>query len=92
MSGRLDQTPFAVTSDGTLFINVSTMTSETDFEAVVRAAHEMRGTAFIGVALSATETEFALARLDNAADEAAARIAGQRRRRPATRKTRTTRS
>ena len=71
---------FAVTSDGTLLINVATLTNAADFESIVRAARETKAGVFIGVMLRPMEARFAMARLDNAADEAAARIVGERAR------------
>lgn len=81
MSRDLELAPFAVTSDGTLFVNVAKLTTATDFESIVRAAHEEKRAVFIGVRVSPSEADFVKARLDNAADETAARIVGQRRRR-----------
>jgi hypothetical protein len=72
--------PFAVTSDGTLLINVATLTKATDFESIVRAAREEKAGVFIGVILRPMEARFAMARVENAADEAAARIVGERAR------------
>ena len=92
MSTRLELAPLAVTSDGTLFVNVAKLTTATDLESVVRAAQEDKRAVFVGVMLSPREAEFAMARLDSAVDETAARVFGQRRRRAATRKRRTTRS
>ena len=92
MSKQLELAPFAVTSNGTLFVNVAKLTAATDFDSVVRAAQEEKRAVFIGVMLSPEEVQFVMARLDNAADEAVARLVGQRRRRATTRKRRTTRS
>ena len=77
----MDLAPFAVTSDGTLFVNVAKLTTATDVESIVRAAHEEKRAVFIGVMVSPSEADFVMARLDNAADETASRIVGQRRRR-----------
>lgn len=81
MSKQLELAPFAVTSDGTLFVNVAKLTPATDFGSVAQAAQEEKRAVFIGVMLSPDEAEFVMARLDNAADETAARLVGQRRRR-----------
>lgn len=81
MSRRVVLAPLALTSDGDVLINVATIASSTDVETIVRAAERERGALFIGVILSPREKEFALARLDNAADETAARIVGRRQRR-----------
>lgn len=90
VSRSLELAPFAVTSDGTIFVNVAKLTKATDFEAVVRAAHEEKRAVFIGVMVSPDEAEFVMSRLDNAADETAARIVGQRTRRSRLRDTRPT--
>lgn len=88
MSRSLELAPFAVTSDGTMFVNVTQFAAATDLESVVQAAQEDKRAVFVGVMLSPGEAEFAMARLDNAADETAARIVGQRRRRKRRRDTR----
>jgi hypothetical protein len=92
VSRVLDLAPLAVTSDGTLFVNVAKLTTATDLESVVRGAQEDARPVFVGVMMSVREAELVMASLDNAADETAANIAGQRRRRAATRSRRTTRS
>ena len=92
VSTKLELAPFALTSDGTLFVNVAKLTAATEFESVVRAAQEEERAVFIGVMLSPDEAEFVMARLDNAADETAARLVGQRRRRATIRRRRATRS
>jgi hypothetical protein len=80
MSRHLALAAFATTSDGTLLMNVATLTNATDFESIVRAAREEKAAVFIGVMLRPMEARFAMARVDNAADEAAARIVGERAR------------
>lgn len=80
MSRRVHLAPLALTSDGDVLLNVATIASATDFETVVRAAESEHRAVFVGVMLSPREAEFAIARLDNAADETAARIVGGRRR------------
>lgn len=75
----LELAPFAISSDGVLFINATITTKATDLEAVVRAVAREKRAVFVGIALTPEESEFATARLDNAADEAAMRIAAQRR-------------
>lgn len=85
VSRCLELAPFAVTSDGAILINVAKLSTATDFASAVRAAQEDNRPAFIGVMLSPEEAEFVMARLDNAAEETAARIAGQRGRRRRTR-------
>lgn len=75
----LELAPFAVTSDGSLFINVAKVAMAADFEAVVRAAENEQRAVFIGVMLTPEETELAMTRLDNAADDTAVQVVRQRR-------------
>lgn len=75
----LELAPFAITSDGALFINAAVTTKATDLEAVVRAVAKETRPVFVGIMLTSDETEFAMTRLDNAADETAAQIADQHR-------------
>lgn len=92
VSRGVELAPFAVTSDGKLSVNAAKLSASTVFASVVRAAGGEKRAVFIGVLLSSEEAEFVMARLDNAADETAARLVGQRRRRATTRNRRTTRS
>lgn len=75
-----------------MFVNILKLGASSDVESVVRAALEEKRAVFVGVLLSQAETEVVMARLDNAADETAARLVGHRRRRPARRRRRATRS
>lgn len=75
----LELAPFAITSDGVLFINAATTTSTADLETVVHAAVMANRVVFVGIMLTSEETEFAMGRLNNAADETSARIIGQQR-------------
>ena len=43
MSRHLELAPFAITSDGTLFVNVAKLTTASDFEEVVRDARAVAG-------------------------------------------------
>ena len=82
MTRAADQPPFAVASDGSVFINAAVLlTDATDLESLVREARRRNRRVFIGIVMSASEAELAMARLDNAAHETAARILGDRRRR-----------
>lgn len=81
MNRRVHLAPIALTSDGDVLINIAKLASSADFETIVRAAEREHRAIFVGVMLSSRETEFAMARLDNAADETAACIVGRRRRR-----------
>lgn len=63
----LEVAPFAVTSDGAIFLNAAVATNATNVETVIRAAVKEKRAVFIGVMLNSEETEFAMARLDDAA-------------------------
>ena len=86
MSRRLSLAPFAITSEGDLVLNVAKLSSTTKLEEVLRRAMEERGALYIGVILSRDETELVLGRLENAGEEAAAKIVGQRPVRPSPRR------
>ncbi len=73
--------PLALASDGTILVNVAQLVTEDDLEAVIDAAKKHQGPIFIGVPLTKAETKSALARMDDAAAEIAARIGGRRGRR-----------
>ena len=81
VSRRMVRAPFALTFDGTFLVNVATLTNATDLESIVRAAQDEKRGVLVGFTLSPREATLATARLDNAADETAARIVGKRRRR-----------
>lgn len=80
MSRRVSAAPLAVTTSGELLVNVAELGSDVSLDAVLDAARNAGATVFVGIVLSRAEARFALARLDNAADETAARISGERHR------------
>jgi hypothetical protein len=56
MSRTVDRAPLAVTSDGTVLLNVARFDVPRRIEDIVRVAMSQSGAVFIGVALSAAET------------------------------------
>lgn len=81
MSRRVSAAPLAVTTSGELLVNVAMIGGDVSLAAVLEAARNAGSTVFVGIVLSRVEARFALARLDNGADETAAKIAGKRHRR-----------
>jgi hypothetical protein len=77
----LDLAPFAITSDGAILINVAAFAGTEDLDELVLAAKVQSRGVFVGVMLTSEEMDLAMARLDNAAAETAARIVGRRRKR-----------
>lgn len=72
---RADQAPLGFTSNGILLVNVLSQLSKEHARALRKALPSKFGTDwFIGAAVDQTRTPAALARLDDAAAEAAARL------------------
>jgi hypothetical protein len=82
LSRRLNDAPFALASDGRVYVNITHFDQvHTIADAVARARRE-RGTIFIGVDVKQAEGRDALARLAHAYRNAAAYLVGARQRRP----------
>lgn len=81
MSRRADRAPFALTSEGTILVNVVGFDGISDVESLLSVAREQPGAVFIGVALTALEADFVGSELDHACRDAAARLAGRRSKR-----------
>lgn len=71
---KLHKASMAIVSDGTVLVNVRTFTTDDSFESAVEAAVQRGGAVFIGVALTSVETRSAIALLDDAVAEIAARV------------------
>ncbi len=81
LSRRLHDAPFALTSDGRVFVNVTCFCEiRTIVDAVTRARRE-HGTIFVGVVVQHSERREALERLEHAHRDAAAYLVGARQRR-----------
>jgi hypothetical protein len=74
---KLHKAPFAVTSDGTVIVNVAEFDGVETVEDAVAMAKEAQ--VFIGVPLTKAEVRRVLAQVGHGHREAAARIAGRRR-------------
>jgi hypothetical protein len=82
---RLHTIPFALGSDGSLILNVTSAFATRDIEALLREAVRDGRTLFVGVVLDGTDRREAVRRLDNAGAETAALLSG-RARKPRARK------
>jgi len=85
---RVHPAPFALASDGSVLVNLAMLGGSDRFAKLphVEGQHEVE--VFIGVRLAAGEQVQVLKSLENAADEAVARLFGQRRRRETARRRR----
>ncbi len=92
-STRVSTTPLAVTSDGTLLLNVAMTDGPTDPRQLVERAMAQGSPVFVGVVLGGRDRRIAMTRMIEATDETASWISGrQRRRRPRSRIRRSTTS
>lgn len=81
MSRRVHPAPLALTSDGTVLVNVAVFDGRRDLAALVRKARATRGRAFIGVEVDGREVAVVLECASHAHAEAVAGIVGKRQRR-----------
>jgi hypothetical protein len=70
--------PFAVASDGTVFVNVTRWEGVAATDLLLHRANLEPGVLFIGVALTKDEVEALLDAVKHAASEASAHICGSR--------------
>ena len=77
MSRRFVRSPFAVTSDGRVLLNVAELGDEPEIKAVLHAAR-LDVPIFVGIELTTAEVRTALRRLAHGHREAAAALAGKR--------------
>ncbi len=75
---RTSRAPLAVASDGSVFVNAVTLTTNDSLDAVIEAAKAAGGTVFVGVAMSPGEVNQALRQLDDMAAEIAATVGARR--------------
>jgi hypothetical protein len=81
MSRTIDRAPFAVTSDGSVLLNVAGFDVPKTLDALVRLAMEQPGAVFIGLRLTRTETSAVDLGVHDACADAASHIVGARQRR-----------
>jgi len=77
-TARTSRAPLAVTSDGTMFINAITLTTDDSLDAVIQVARAQGDQIFVGVVLGRGDVRQALRMLDDACAEVAARVGGGR--------------
>lgn len=75
---RVSDAPLAVTSDGTVLVNVAGYQGVLEPERLLEMALADEGEVFIGVVLDAGEVEQVLERLSHGTAEAAAYVLGAR--------------
>jgi|EndMetStandDraft_4_1072995.scaffolds.fasta_scaffold28276_2 hypothetical protein len=81
---RAEQAPVGVTSNGVLIVNILGLLSAREAKKLRQALPVQFGDDwFVGTAIRGREVVRMLARLDDAAAEAAAQLAGRARQRPA---------
>lgn len=93
MSRALHRAAVAITTDGAVLANVTEILGVSDLEKALERLCETEGPIFIGVPVSRADARVLLARVEDAAAEALAKLVGrQRRRRVTARKRRSTAS
>jgi hypothetical protein len=70
--------PFAVGSDGTVFVNLAHLRGDVAVAKIIREAQRMDGVLLIGVSVNRPEKNMLIQAIDNAGAEAVAKIAGLR--------------
>lgn len=81
VSRRMNDDPLAVTSAGSVLVNVTHFDGPRQVEAVLARAARERGRVFAGVELSRAELRRVLEHLGHGQREAVARLVGMRRKR-----------
>jgi len=81
MSRTIHRAPLAVTSDGTVLVNVTYLDATRDLRRLLEHALRERGAVFVGLVLTPAERKRLAWFLDGPAKEAAARVRRPRRRR-----------
>jgi hypothetical protein len=78
MNRKISMAPFAVGSEGTVFVNVAHLQGDVTVAKLVREARRMDGELFIGIAITRPEKDVLFQALDNAGAEAVAKMVGLR--------------
>ncbi|HTN83798.1 MAG TPA: hypothetical protein VL242_08935 [Sorangium sp.] len=95
MNRKVAQAPFAVGSNGTIFVNLAHVRGDVAMVKLVREARRMGGVLFLGISVSRLEKDVLFQAIDDAGAEAIAKMFGlrlreqkQRGRRPSSRRSR----
>ncbi|WP_437649275.1 hypothetical protein [Sorangium sp. So ce362] len=78
MSPKIATAPFAVGSDGTVFVNLAHVRGDVAVVKLIRAARRMDGVLFLGISVSRPERDVFIQAIDNAGAEALAKMVGRR--------------
>jgi hypothetical protein len=78
MNRKTSLAPFAVGSDGTVFVSVAHLRGDVAVAKITREARRMDGVLFIGIAITRPELDVLLQAIDNAGAEAVAKMVGRR--------------
>ncbi|XXT18789.1 hypothetical protein WME94_52040 [Sorangium sp. So ce429] len=78
MNRKMAPAPFAVGSDGMVFVNLAHVRGYVSVVKLIRAARRMDGVLFLGVSVSRPEKDVLFQAIDNAGAEAVAKMVGRR--------------
>ncbi|KYG09067.1 hypothetical protein BE21_19940 [Sorangium cellulosum] len=78
MNRKVAQAPFAVGSDGTVFVNLAHVRGDVSVVKLMWAARRMDGVLFLGVSVSRPEKDALFQAIDDAGAEAIAKMVGLR--------------
>jgi len=81
VSRRVHRAPLALTSDGTVLLNVAEFDGRRDLAELLRKARSTRGRVFIGVEVDGREVALIVEEAAGGAAEGVARVVGRRQRR-----------
>ncbi|WP_434043965.1 MULTISPECIES: hypothetical protein [Sorangium] len=70
--------PFAVGSDGMVFVNLAHVRGDVAVVKLIREARRMDGVLFLGISVTGAEKDVLLQAIDNAGAEAVAKMVGRR--------------
>ncbi len=76
MSPKIATAPFAVGSDGTVFVNLAHVRGDVAMVKLIREARRMDGVLFLGISVTGAEKDVLLQAIDNAGAEAVAKMVG----------------
>jgi hypothetical protein len=76
--GKIGLAPFAVASDGSVYVNVAHFESDVAVMKIIQRARRLAGMLFIGVAVSRQEKKRLAMALDYAGTDAVAKMVGAR--------------
>jgi hypothetical protein len=75
---RVALVPFAVGSDGTVFVNLAHLRGDVAVAKIIREARRTDRALFIGIAVTRPEKDVLIQAIDNAGAEAVAKMVGLR--------------